>query len=85
MKKLDGYPERGIDHCVYQFNGQVYNETVNNITTTISCNENDSMWLPGPTYDEDKWTRYTDTDRPYGYAWFTAGATPWNELNKMWE
>ena len=43
------------------------------------------MWIAGPTYKEDLWDRYTDTDRPFGYAWFTAGALPWDELNTFWE
>ena len=34
---------------------------------------------------EDDWKRFTDTDRPFGYAWFTSGALPWNEMNAFWE
>jgi hypothetical protein len=49
------------------------------------CDDNlDSMWLDGPTFEVDPWNRYTDTDRPFGYAWFTSGALPWNEMNKFW-
>ena len=51
----------------------------------MACDERDSYWLVGPTYAETIWIRYTDTDRPFGYAWFTAGATPWNELNESWD
>jgi hypothetical protein len=43
------------------------------------------MWMTGPTFEEDKWTRYTATDGPGGYAWETAGAKPWNILNTIWE
>ena len=41
---------------------------------TLKCDERDSYWLAGPTYASNEWTRYTDDDRPFGYAWFTAGA-----------
>ena len=73
----------GHDYCVYARHGVVYNTT--GTTTPFPCDERDSMWLPGPTYAENEWIRYTDTDRPFGYAWFTSGALPWNEMNAYWE
>jgi hypothetical protein len=52
---------------------------------TLPCDEKDSYWLTGPTFADTEWERYTDEDRPFGYAWFTAGAKPWNVLNEGWE
>jgi hypothetical protein len=64
-------------------NDEVFNDPETN--TPLPCDDRDVKWLPGPTYAENEWTRYTATDRPFGYAWETAGAKPWNELNEMWE
>ena len=51
----------------------------------MPCDERDSKWLPGSVFGEDDWKRYTATDTPFGYAWFTAGGKDWEEMNEMWE
>ena len=76
FKKAEGV--KGYDYCVYENTGVVYN--ISGTDTPLPCDDRDSVWS-GPMYSEDKWKRYTNTDRPFGYAWETSGALPWNEMN----
>lgn len=41
----------------------------------MPCDDRDTKWSPGPVYAEDDWERYTAIDKPFGYAWLTAGAS----------
>ena len=95
MKERDG--ALNYDECVYMYSDPVGENSVlcgttekhykcDGVEEPLKCNATiDSYWLAGPTYASNEWNRYTDVDRPFGYAWFTAGAQPWNELNDMWE
>ena len=91
------YGIQGFTDCVYAddivvlnnadvFNPREIKEKNLKPTDPFKCDDNlDSMWLDGKTFAVDDWKRYTDIDRPFGYAWFTAGALPWNEMNTFWE
>jgi hypothetical protein len=43
------------------------------------------MWLPGPTFGNDTWERYSPTNPPFGRDWVDSGEMPWKKLNEMWE
>ena len=74
----------GKDFCVYvDYQNTVFN--ISGTNTPLPCDDRDTKWTPGPTFAEDAWTRYTSTDKPFGFDWFTAGARPWNVENKFWE
>ena len=61
----------------------VYTITGSNIP--LPCDDRDSKWKKGPTYNQDDWARYTATDLPFGFDWQTAGAMQWQDLNQFWE
>jgi len=82
-KKLYGIPDLDLNFCLYAYEEKVFK--IPGTDKPLPCDDRDSKWLPGPTYNDKLWERYTDTDRPFGYAWFTAGAMPWDVQNEYWE
>ena len=70
-KLKNGIP--GHDYCLYvDYTNEIYK--IEGTDTPAPCDDRDTKWGSGPTFGEDDWTRYTATDKPFGYAWFTAGA-----------
>ena len=73
-----------LNDCFYMdLDGRVLNITNTDEPYPCSLDSNeDSIWIQGPLFSEDHWTRYTPEDPPIrDLDWIEAGAMPWNVLN----